>query len=95
MKLSLAHILASSSFCFIVILFRSGYRLLSRCNIHVSCHRTWHNDDGIMAFAVLPLVGRAICSAFVLEYSGPDASPGNRIVAARLLIVSRLSYAVL
>jgi hypothetical protein len=49
-----------------------------------------------MAFAILPLLGRAIFTAFVLELSGrQDASTNDRVLAAKFLIVSRLNYAML
>lgn len=56
--------IASACICAILILVRCGYRLLSRCKVHESCHRTWHVDDAYMAFALLPLVGRTSCITY-------------------------------
>ncbi|KAG9251037.1 uncharacterized protein F5Z01DRAFT_677286 [Emericellopsis atlantica] len=59
----------STCLCATLILFRCVYRAVSRCHIHKTCHRHWRNDDTIMAFALLPLIGRSatILSAFVLN----------------------------
>lgn len=61
--------IAVAAICSTLILVRCGYRLLSRCSVHTTCHRTWHADDAYMAFALLPLVARTTCIAmsFVLN----------------------------
>ncbi|KAI6778459.1 uncharacterized protein J7T54_005365 [Emericellopsis cladophorae] len=55
--------------CGTLILFRCVYRAIWRCHIHKTCHRHWRSDDTIMAFALLPLIGRSatILSAYVLN----------------------------
>ncbi|KAF2177338.1 hypothetical protein K469DRAFT_742554 [Zopfia rhizophila CBS 207.26] len=62
---------ATTAVCASLILFRCSYRLLLRCNIHSSCHRTWHADDAYMAFAIVPLIARTVCISlsFVLNPS--------------------------
>jgi hypothetical protein len=95
MKVDLAHIITSSAFCLIVILFRCGYRILSKCQLHTTCHRSWNHDDALMAFATLPLIARAVCTTYVLELRDHDATPSDLVLAAKLLLVSRLGYAML
>ncbi|KAM6513518.1 hypothetical protein FALCPG4_015923 [Fusarium falciforme] len=82
--------IAVASVCGVLILFRCGYRLFSRCKSHASCHRNWHADDAYMAFALLPLAGRTTCIAlsFVLNpaqvhraATQPDAAAQNLTVA--------------
>lgn len=53
------HIVATA-LCAALILFRCAYRALVRCHVHKTCHRHWRRDDTIMAFALLPLIGRAV-----------------------------------
>ncbi|KAF4965708.1 hypothetical protein FSARC_6491 [Fusarium sarcochroum] len=52
---------ASTSVCAFLILARCLYRLIFRCHIHRTCHRTWRIDDFYMTIAILPLIGRAVC----------------------------------
>jgi hypothetical protein len=87
------HVLTTSLFCFVLIAFRCGYRLLSRCQLHIDCHRKWHQDDLWMALAVVPLIVRAVCIAVWSELHGVGHSDKQLATAQKLLIVSRLGYA--
>ncbi|KAH7228384.1 hypothetical protein B0J15DRAFT_456698 [Fusarium solani] len=94
--------------CGLLILFRCGYRLLSRCTIHSECHRKWHADDAYMAFAIVPLAARTtvIYLSFMLNptqtFGLPvesDASSvsiaqleENYIISHKLLLAARASY---
>ena len=91
----LAHIIPSTVFCLLLIIIRCSYRFLRSCKIHSSCHRTWHDDDAYMAFASLPLLARAICVSFVTELTREGASISDLVLAAKLLVPARLSYALL
>ena len=55
--------------CAVLILCRCIYRAVFRCHTHKTCHRHWRIDDTIMAFALLPLIGRSatILTAHVLD----------------------------
>lgn len=88
------HVLSVSLFCFVLIAFRCGYRLLSRCNIHIDCHRKWHQDDLWMAIAVVPLIARAIAITFWGNLHGPGHTDSELARAQKLLIVARLGYAI-
>ena len=61
--------------CAALILLRCGYRLLSRCRVHASCHRRWHAEDAYMAFALLPLAARTTCIALSFKLN-PSHSYG-------------------
>ncbi|KAH6673915.1 hypothetical protein F5X68DRAFT_40765 [Plectosphaerella plurivora] len=61
---SVAFDITVAGVCALLILIRCGYRILSHCRVHTSCHRTWHADDAYMAFALLPLIARTACIAF-------------------------------
>jgi hypothetical protein len=74
-----------------LITFRLAYRALCRCDLHVSCHRTWRLDDAYMAFAILPLLARAAC---LWKYDVVMKTPqhvrigetaGKMVLAARIL----------
>lgn len=95
MSTSLVHIIVTAVFCFVLISFRCGYRLLSKCHHHSSCHRTWHQDDAWMAIAVLPLAGRSIGAGLFMAFQAPDASSSRRVLAVKLLLASRIFYAAL
>lgn len=47
--------------CGALILARLAYRVLFRCKLHPTCHRTWRIDDFYMTIAILPLIGRCTC----------------------------------
>ncbi|KAM5358612.1 hypothetical protein ACJZ2D_015129 [Fusarium nematophilum] len=63
--------IASACVCAALIVARCVYRVLFRCKLHPTCHRTWRIDDFYMTIAMLPLVGRATCISlsFVLNPS--------------------------
>ncbi|KAH7120717.1 hypothetical protein EDB81DRAFT_814601 [Dactylonectria macrodidyma] len=84
--------IAVASVCGALILFRCGYRLLSHCKSHASCHRTWHADDAYMAFALLPLAGRTACIAlsFVLNPAQVHRAATQADAAAENLTVAQL-----
>lgn len=89
------HVLVVSIFCFLLIAFRCAYRLLSKCKIHTTCHRTWHQDDLWMAIAIVPLVARAFAISYWSVLRTPQHSDNDLATAQKLLIVSRLGYASL
>lgn len=92
---NLLHIIITSVFCLVLILFRCVYRLLKNCKIHTSCHRNWHQDDLYMAIAIVPLVGRAISIGLYCVLSRPSATPEQTMLAMKLLLPGRLCYALL
>ena len=87
------HVLITSLLCFVLITFRCGYRLLSRCKIHIDCHRKWHQDDLWMAIAVLPLLSRAVATSVWGELHNPGHTDHELAMSQKLLIISRLGYA--
>lgn len=84
--------IASASICAALIVVRCAYRLLSRCNAHAACPRTWHADDAYMAFSLIPLVGRTWCIAvsFVLNPNHAHARATVAEAAAQGLTVAQL-----
>lgn len=94
MSPSIAFDVTVACVCAALILVRCGYRLLSRCKVHTSCHRTWHADDAWMAFALLPLVGRTTCIAasFVLNPTHTYGPATADDAAARGVSVEQLQW---
>lgn len=87
------HVIVTSAFCFILISFRCGYRLLSNCRIHTSCHRTWHQDDVWMGLAIFPLTARAVCVGLYDNLTAKtNITPAEAVVAMKLLIPARIFY---
>lgn len=95
MNKALYHIIPSSVICVVLIALRCGYRLLCKCKIHVSCHRTWHQDDAWMAFAVLPLTGRSVCVGLSRQLDRADAPLADLVLAQKLFIPARVCFALL
>ena len=93
MDTTMAHVLAVSLFCFVLIAFRCGYRLWSRCQLHIDCHRKWHQDDLWMALAMVPLIVRAVCVVFWGSLHGPGHTDEQLATSQKMLIVARLGYA--
>jgi hypothetical protein len=91
---ALVHVVVSTVICFVLIAYRCGYRLLSKCNVHNSCHRTWRQDDLWMFVSVAPLVGRAVCVGLYNVNNGPGASEADLMLALKLLLPARLLYAL-
>ncbi|KAF4980175.1 hypothetical protein FZEAL_3753 [Fusarium zealandicum] len=63
--------IVSACVCAVLILARCLYRLLFRCKLHATCHRTWRIDDFYMTVAILPLIGRTVVIALSFELN-PD-----------------------
>ncbi|KAL3296282.1 integral membrane protein [Colletotrichum asianum] len=84
--------IVTASICAALILVRCGYRIFSRCRVHDSCHRTWHADDAYMAFAIVPLIGRATCIAisFVLNPTHTFGLPTPEDAAAQGVSIAQL-----
>ncbi|KAH7253015.1 hypothetical protein FSOLCH5_013848 [Fusarium solani] len=63
--------ITTASVCAALIIARLAYRVLFRCKLHPTCHRTWRIDDFYMTIAILPLIGRSTCISlsFVLNHS--------------------------
>ncbi|OLN87728.1 hypothetical protein CCHL11_05680 [Colletotrichum chlorophyti] len=92
MSADVAFDIVTASICAALILGRCGYRLLYRCKVHGSCHRTWHVDDAYMAFALIPLVGRTACItvSFGLNPTHTYGPATEEEAAARHLDVAQL-----
>lgn len=86
--------IAVAAICATLILVRCGYRILSRCKVHTTCHRTWHADDAYMAVALLPLIGRTTCIAmsFVLNPTHAYGPATEADALARGVSVETLQY---
>lgn len=82
----------ATSFCGALVLVRCGYRMLSYCRIHTTCHRTWHIDDTVMGLSVIPLAARAACIivSFNLNPSQTYSLPSAADVAASDLTAEQL-----
>ncbi|EFQ30451.1 hypothetical protein CGRA01v4_09994 [Colletotrichum graminicola] len=93
MSADVAFDLVTAGICATLILIRCGYRLLWRCRVHASCHRTWHADDAYMAFALVPLIGRTTCIAvsFMLNPTHTYGPATEGQAAARGLTVEKLA----
>ncbi|KAH7137528.1 hypothetical protein B0J13DRAFT_78599 [Dactylonectria estremocensis] len=94
MALAPEHVLGVivGAICGLLILFRCGYRLFSRCRIHPDCHRTWHADDAYMAFAIVPLIARTtvIYISFELNPDQTFGLPTEADAAARGISTAQL-----
>ncbi|KAF5022184.1 hypothetical protein F66182_5771 [Fusarium sp. NRRL 66182] len=55
---------SATTLCAALIFARCLYRVVYRCRIHQTCHRSWRIDDFYMTIAILPLVGRAACIVY-------------------------------
>jgi len=93
MSSDVAFDLVTAGVCSALILIRCGYRLLWRCRVHASCHRTWHADDAYMAFALVPLIGRTACISvsFMLNPTHTYGPATEGQAAARGLTVEKLA----
>ncbi|KAK1990194.1 hypothetical protein LX36DRAFT_754300 [Colletotrichum falcatum] len=93
MSADVAFDMVAASICAALILVRCGYRLLWRCRIHESCHRTWHADDAYMAFALVPLIGRtaSITMSFIINPTHTYGPATEEQAAARGLTVEKLA----
>ncbi|RSM07479.1 hypothetical protein CEP52_005234 [Fusarium oligoseptatum] len=63
--------ITTASVCAALIIARLAYRVLFRCKLHPTCHRTWRIDDFYMTIAILPLIGRSACISlsFLLNHN--------------------------
>ncbi|KAF4464083.1 hypothetical protein FALBO_9086 [Fusarium albosuccineum] len=85
--------IASACVCAALILARVVYRVLFRCKLHPTCHRTWRIDDFYMTIAILPLIGRASCISlsFVLNPTHTYEPATEAEAAAQGISVDRLN----
>jgi hypothetical protein len=104
--------ISSSSVALAMILLRCSYRLVSSCNKRLRSSRrsfqAWQADDSWMAFATIPLIGRATCIVWQASLSAQGAKTDNLVLspersdlmneyslAMKLLLPARVFYALL
>jgi hypothetical protein len=88
-------IIGFSSACGIVILIRCVYRVTASCKVHTNCCRTRHADDGWMAFALIPLILRAVFLDVSFYFGRSGHTENEYVVSRKLLIPGRLAYGLL